>query len=80
MTFFEFLGIDWAKLPAPLSDGFMGDRNATFRQQFFDFKKTETKTMIQPDGVTDDFRGKTMTLVAGCLNFHAAQSAKSQLN
>jgi hypothetical protein len=36
--------------------------------------------MVQPDGVTDDFRGKTMTLVAGCWLFHAAQSAKSQLN
>jgi len=36
--------------------------------------------MTEPDGVTDNFRGKAMTLVAGGWLFHAAQSAKPQLN
>ena len=36
--------------------------------------------MVEPHGVTDNFRGKTVTLVAGRLLFHAAQSAKPELN
>jgi hypothetical protein len=28
--------------------------------------------MIQPDGVADNFRGKTVTLIAGCLDFYHA--------
>jgi hypothetical protein len=36
--------------------------------------------MVGLQGVSDNFRGKTVTLVAGCLLFHAAQSAKPQLN
>jgi hypothetical protein len=36
--------------------------------------------MVQPDGVTDNFRGKTVTVVAGCWLFHAAQSDKLELN
>jgi hypothetical protein len=36
--------------------------------------------MVEPHGVADNFRGKPVTLVAGCWLFHAAQSAKPELN
>ena len=36
--------------------------------------------MVEPHGMTDNFRGKTVTLVAGCWHFHAAQSDKPKLN
>jgi hypothetical protein len=36
--------------------------------------------MVQPDGVADNFRGKTVTLIAEPLSVHAAQSAKWELN
>ena len=36
--------------------------------------------MVEPHGVTDNFRGKPVTLVAGCWLFHVAQSAKPELN
>jgi hypothetical protein len=36
--------------------------------------------MVEPHGVADNFRGKTVTLVAGGFGFHAAQSAKPELN
>jgi hypothetical protein len=36
--------------------------------------------MVQPDGVTDNVRGKPVTVVAGCWLFHAAQHAKPELN
>jgi hypothetical protein len=32
--------------------------------------------MVEPHGMTDNFRGKAMTLVTGCWLVHAAQSAK----
>ena len=57
-----------------------GDGGATFGQQFFDFTETEAETMVPPDGVANNFRGKAMTLVAGIFGFHAAQSAKRQVN
>jgi len=36
--------------------------------------------MVQPDGVPDIFRGKTVTLITEHLSVHAAQSAKWELN
>jgi hypothetical protein len=65
---------------APLPNGFIGDRDASFGEEFFHFTEAQTKTMVQPDGVTDNFRGKTVTVVTGCWLFHAAQSAKPELN
>ena len=36
--------------------------------------------MVEPDGMADNFRGKTVTLIAEPLSVHAAQSAKWELN
>ena len=36
--------------------------------------------MVEPYGVTDNFRGKTVTLVAECLLVHAVKPAKHELN
>jgi hypothetical protein len=36
--------------------------------------------MAQPDGVTDDFSGKTMTLVAGFCCLYATERGKSAFN
>ncbi len=80
LSLLQFPRIGWPKLLAPLTNGFIGDGDAAFGQQFFDFTETEAEPMVQPDGMANNFRGKTVTLVAGCLKFHAAQSAKSQLN
>jgi hypothetical protein len=65
---------------APLTNGFIGERDTSFSEEFFHFTEAQTKTMVQPDGVTDNFRGKPVTLIAGWLLFHAAQSAKPELN
>ena len=50
-----------------------------FGKQLFDFAEAETESVIQPDGVTDNFSGKTMTLIAVGLVFHGAQFAKRPL-
>ncbi len=80
LLFFELACVGRPKLPAPLSNGFIGDGDASFSQEFFDFTKAEAESMVEPHGVADNFRGKTMTLIAGCWLFHAAQSAKCELN
>jgi len=79
LLFFELACVGRPKLPAPLPNGFIGGGDASFGEQLFHFTETEAEPMIEPDGVTDDFRGKPMTLVAGCWLFHVAQSAKPEL-
>ena len=80
MPTFKFASIGRTKLLTPLTNSFRGDGDAAFGQKFFPLTKTEAEPMVQPDGVADNFRGKAMTLVAGCWLFHAAQSAKPELN
>ncbi len=80
LSFLQFPRIGWPKLSAPLTNSFIGDGDATFGQQFFDFTETEAETMVQPDGVANNFRRKAMALVAGLFGFHAAQSAKGGLS
>jgi hypothetical protein len=80
LSFLQFSSIRGSKLLTPLANGFIGDGEATLGEEFFNFTKAEAEPMIQPDGVADNVGGKTMTVVAGCLGFHAAQSAKRELN
>jgi hypothetical protein len=68
------------KLLTPLPNRFICDGDATFGKQFFDLSEAEAEPMVEPHGVADDFRGKTVTVVAGCWLCHTAQSAKPELN
>ncbi len=70
LPFFQFAGIGGGKLQTPSPDRFVGHENAAFSQQFFHFAETETKSMVEPDGVTDNVSRKTMTLVANRWNGH----------
>jgi hypothetical protein len=63
-----------------LTNRFIGDGDITFGEQFFDLTEAEAETMVQPDGMTDNFGEKTIALVGGIFGFHAAQSAKCELN
>jgi len=74
LSFLELVCIDRTKLLTPLANGFVGDGDVSFRQEFFDFTEAQTESMVEPDGVTDNFRGKTMTLIAGIMGFHTAPS------
>ncbi len=47
----EFL----AKFQAPLPDGFVTDDRTTCGQQLLDVTKAEAKTVVEPNGVADDF-------------------------
>jgi hypothetical protein len=80
LPFFEFSSIVGPKLLTPLPNRFICEGEPTFGEEFFDFTKAEAEPIVEPHGVADNFRGKAMTLVAGCWLFHAAQSAKPELN
>src|ERR1700741_24369 len=48
--------------PAP--NGFIGDRNAAFRQQIFDVAKAQGEPQIEPDCPPDDFSREPVAFVA----------------
>jgi hypothetical protein len=54
-----------AELPTPTSNGFIGDCDASFREKVFHIAEAHGETMIDPHGVTDDFRWKTVSVVTG---------------
>ena len=70
LSFFKLMSIGRYKLLAPLANCFVGDRDATVGKQFFDLSEPEAEPMVQLDGVTDDLRWKTKTLVAGPVGVH----------
>jgi hypothetical protein len=80
LPFFEFARMVRPKLLTPLPNRFIRDGDPTFGEEFFDFTKAEAEPMVEPHCVADNFIGKPVALVAGCCLFHAAQSAKPELN
>ena len=44
--------------------------DAALGEQIFDISETQAETVIQPDGVTDDFREKAVPAVAWWLARH----------
>jgi hypothetical protein len=59
---FELPRIIRAKLETPLANGFIGHRDSPFSQECFHFTETETEAMVQPDGVTNNPRGRSLGL------------------
>ncbi len=79
LSLLQFLGILRSKLLTPLPNGFIGQRNTAFSQQFFHFAEAQTKAVIQPHGVANNFGRETMSLVTNRVGSHTSQSAKTQL-
>ena len=44
------------ELDAPKSDRFVGNRDASLSKQLFDVSKAHAESVVEPDGVADDFR------------------------
>jgi hypothetical protein len=65
LALFELACIVWPKLLTPLANGFIGDGDASFGEEFFDFTEAQTESMVQPHGVANNVRGKAMPLVTG---------------
>ena len=65
------------KLLAPLTNGLIGHCNAAFGEEFFDLTEAEAESMVEPNGITDNFGRKAMALVAGCFDCHRASLPKA---
>ena len=58
------------ELPTPLSDGFLGNQDPPLCQEIFDITEAQAEAVVEPDGVADDLRGKSVSVVAGCIIVH----------
>ena len=72
-------GVIWAELPAPLPNRFVRHDDAAFGQQILDIPEAQAVSVIQPDGVADDFRRKAMPKVAGSSNVHPGIVPRGEL-
>src|SRR4029453_4146193 len=52
------------KLQTPLADGFMGDVDTAFEQQFLHVAVAEGEAIVERDAMADDFAGKAVIFVA----------------
>ena len=57
-------------LPAPLADSLVGDQDSPLGQKIFDITEAQAETVIEPDGVADDLRWESVSVVAGCIVIH----------
>src|SRR5215510_7233711 len=53
-----------AKFQTPLTDGFMGDVDPAFEQQFLHVTIAQREAVIEPDPMADDLAGKAVIFVA----------------
>ena len=59
----QLAGIVRPKSIAPLPNGFIGNLYTTLCQKIFDVAETETEPVVQPNGVANDFRWESMTVI-----------------
>jgi hypothetical protein len=52
-------------LPTPLADGFVADHDPTLGQKIFNISETQAE-VVEPNGLTDDFRGNRHPLGGWC--------------
>jgi hypothetical protein len=48
----------------PLPNGLVGDDDSPLCQELLNISEAQTESMIQPDGVTDDLRWESVSVVA----------------
>jgi hypothetical protein len=59
----QLIRIILAEFATPLADRFVGDLDAVFHQELLHVAVAQGEAVVEPDPVTDDFTGKTVTLV-----------------
>jgi hypothetical protein len=67
-----------AQLGPPAADTFASDHDTAFGQVELDITETEAEEMIQPHGMTDNFRRKAMAALQGWLRDHANSLTRPQ--
>ena len=59
-----------AELPAPLPYGFVRHDDSSFGKQILNIPEAHAVSVVDPHGVADDLRRKTMSQVAGAPSVH----------
>src|SRR6266498_5669488 len=52
-----------SELSAPAADGFITDLDAALGQEILDVTQAEVETVVEPDGVGDDFSWEAVTAI-----------------
>ena len=60
------------KPPTPLPNRLIRHGDTPFGEEVLDVPETQGESVVEPDGVTDDLRGKSVSAVAGRLARHRA--------
>ena len=69
-----------AELPAPLANGFVGHDDSSFGQQILNIPEAHAVSVVEPDGMADDFGRKAMPMVAGLASVHPRHCAGRRVN
>ena len=72
-------GVIGAELPALLPNGFVRHDDAALGQQILDIPEAQAVSVIQPDGVADDYRRKAMPKVARSSSVHPGIVPRGEL-
>jgi hypothetical protein len=58
------------QLLTPESDRFIRDHDSPFGEKILDISEAQAETMVNPDGIADDFWRETMTVIARPVLLH----------
>ena len=66
----EYMGVFGTELSAPLSNGLVGDYDSAPCQQILNIPEIQAESMIEPNGMADDIRRKSMSVIVGSIGGH----------
>jgi hypothetical protein len=64
----QAIGILLPELPTPWTDGFMGHRDTTLKQEFLHVAVAQGEAIVEPDSMADDLAGKAVVLIASSVS------------
>ena len=67
---FQFSGIVRTELLTPESNRFIRDDDSAFGEKVLDVTEDQAETMVNPDGLADDFWRETITVIARPVALH----------
>jgi hypothetical protein len=70
LTPLQFSGIVRTELLTPESNRFIRDDDSAFGQKILNISEAQAETMVNPDGIANDFWSETMTVIARPVVLH----------
>src|ERR1700676_1308122 len=80
LTPLQFSGIVGAERLTPDSDCFIRDDDSAFGEKILDVSEAQAETMVSPDGVADDSRRETVTVIGRPIGPHQTSLSVSSPN